>query len=227
MDSIMSQNDTHQVHCLKCDFVCGINTSQSAKNPGKRYWQCPNKCLNTWNGWLDSTQCVNPQSIVSPQVSTLSAAATTNNDPLHTAYRLLQEATNLLQAANIPANHVIKCYAMSLGGDEQQQHHHQPAVLTQEQRIRSCTKCNEQCQRAVSKSEKNPNRAYYKCSKCATFNGWEATQQQQSLAKVQDENSQGSRKSKASLKRARGKKTTMVKKKTSVWKPQKTMVSLF
>ena len=39
-------------NCKDCRGDLEIRASNSAKNPGKQYWSCPNRC-KCWNGWIE------------------------------------------------------------------------------------------------------------------------------------------------------------------------------
>ena len=45
-------------NCKECSAECTVReSSQKAKNPGKEYWACPNRC-KCWNGWVEDDRVV-------------------------------------------------------------------------------------------------------------------------------------------------------------------------
>ena len=41
------------VACTDCGGTMIVRTSQSAKNPGRDFWACPNRCQGIFGGWVD------------------------------------------------------------------------------------------------------------------------------------------------------------------------------
>ncbi len=45
--------------CKFCETQCVLRTSNTPKNPGRRFWACPKKC-KVWIGWADDQPIVKP-----------------------------------------------------------------------------------------------------------------------------------------------------------------------